>query len=389
MPDAPKQAKEKHGLILPVSGTGVLVRFSVIGKLLAQRRTCLPLAMALFLSMPQLPTAPAQAAPAEKGAADATTGNAPDFREAVALYQSGRFEKALKLARTLAAEGHLEAQAMLGVLHEQGKGVERNPSKAAQWFERAATGGHTGAMFALAMLHLDGRLGKKDVHTARYWLEQAARRGMAEAQYNLALLHTGAGNAPANWQQAAKWFRKAAEQGNAHAQYNLGVLYLTGKGVPQDFHEASEWFKKAALAGLPQGATEYGLLVFRGNGVQKNENIGASWLLYAARSGYAPAMQKLARLHALGRGVRKDAIEAAKWYLLARQRGARDTWLDLFLKHLSDEQMKQARRLAAAFRPTRMRPANRTTPHGKGQMLAPPKPPRKQRRTNDAAKGGQ
>ncbi len=364
MPNGQKQAKNMASGSRPDVGEFFLNRLVVTSRFL--------LLMALgagAASMPALAQTAAQSA-GQIVARQATDAMQREFREAIALYQAGRFADALAIASKLAEQGHAEAQAMMGVLYERGQGVEANPAKAAEWFRKAAQQGHTGAMFALAMLYLEGRLGKKDREKAQHWLLEAARRGMKEAQYNLALLYADAseGHKP-DWQQAARWFRRAAEQGYALAQYNLGVLYLSGKGVERNFMEASEWFKRAALGGLPQGATEYGLLVLRGDGVRKNEPIGARWLAYAARSGYAPAMQKLARLYAIGRGVSKDVVEAAKWYLLARERGMRDAWLDLFMKHLPEKVLKQARERARAFRPTRLRPINMTT-SGKGGMQA-------------------
>ncbi len=279
----------------------------------------------------------------------------PGFAEAVALYQAGRYAEALQVARELALKGNAEAQAMMGVLLEHGRGTKKNLQEAASWYEKAARSGHVGAMFALAMMHLDGRLGKKDLGAAIRWAKKAAEKGHAAAAYNLGLIYSGVGGLKPDWKEAARWFHRAAERGYAAAQYNLGVLYATGRGVEKDPITAAEWFKQAALGGLPEAALEYGVLVFRGEGVVKDERIGAQWLKMAARSGNSKAMVRVARLYATGRGVERKPVEAAKWYLLARQRGEKDTFLDLYLKRLKPEQLKEAEKLAKAFRPTKMR----------------------------------
>ena len=306
----------------------------------------------VFMS-PSLAASSAVAAPAQAQ----TSG----FAEAVALYQAGRYAEALQVARALALKGNAEAQAMMGVLLEHGRGTKKNLEEAASWYEKAARSGHVGAMFALAMMHLNGRLGRKDLGAAIRWAKQAAEKGHAAAAYNLGLIYSGVGGLKPDWKEAARWFHRAAERGYPAAQYNLGVLYATGRGVEKDPITAAEWFKQAALGGLPEAALEYGVLVFRGEGVVKSERIGAQWLAMAARSGNAKAMVRLARLYATGRGVERKPVEAAKWYLLARRQGEKDTFLDLYLKRLKPTQLKEAERLARAFRPTKMRRASSST----------------------------
>jgi uncharacterized protein len=127
----------------------------------------------------------------------------------------------LKRAATLlrkAAEAEIgEAQHALGVLHLQGRGVERDSTKAAHWFEKAARNGNVAG----------------------------------EIEHSI-LLFNGDG-VPASEERAAQGFRRAAARGNPIAQNRLARLYIAGRGVPQNRVEAAAWHMAAAAQGLSDG----------------------------------------------------------------------------------------------------------------------------------------
>lgn len=60
-----------------------------------------------------------------------------DLEEGKAAYEAGEYEKALVAWRPLAERGDRDAQYWLGVLHEQGQGVEQDPVEALKWYALA------------------------------------------------------------------------------------------------------------------------------------------------------------------------------------------------------------------------------------------------------------
>ncbi len=114
---------------------------------------------------------------------------------------------ALSSLRCGAARGDKQAQLELGILYEEGRGVERSPRKAARLYQAAgsASGGtvyvysppvggeksgrvipiNAGprqaglaeAQYRLALLHLDGSAGERNPGRARKLLERASRAG--------------------------------------------------------------------------------------------------------------------------------------------------------------------------------------------------------------------
>jgi len=133
---------------------------------------------------------------------------------AYAAYKSGDAETALQLARPLAEQGDANAQALLGLIFYNGRGVPKDELEATNWFRRAADQGNNTAQFHLGLMYSTGR------------------------------------GVPQNFFEGAKWYRLAADGGDAQAQFNLGVLYFNGEGVPESNVNAHMWFNLAA-ARLP------------------------------------------------------------------------------------------------------------------------------------------
>ena len=121
----------------------------------------------------------------------------------------------------LANQGIAEAQARLGAMYFEGKGVRQDYSKAAQWLEKAANQGDASAQALLGVMYYSGEGVRQD------------------------------------YAKALEWYTKAANQGDASAQSNLGAMYQIGEGVRLDYAKAKEWFGKACDNGVQEGCDKY------------------------------------------------------------------------------------------------------------------------------------
>ncbi len=111
-------------------------------------------------------------------AATAAPGHAGGtYEDALALYQSGDYETARDRFRTLALKGHAGAEAMLGIMYFEGRGVDADPAIAAAWFMKSALKGHGSAQLALGALYARGRGVRRNVEEAYKWLSLAERHG--------------------------------------------------------------------------------------------------------------------------------------------------------------------------------------------------------------------
>ncbi|MGO2346421.1 tetratricopeptide repeat protein [Psychrobacter celer] len=111
--------------------------------------------------------------------------------------------------KSAAKQGNVIAQANLGAMYREGRGVEQDYSKALEWSLKAAI------------------------------------QGDAIAQYHLGLMYEAGEGVEQDYFKAIEWYEKAAYQDFAQAQNNLGGMYFKGHGVRQSLSKAVEWTGKA------------------------------------------------------------------------------------------------------------------------------------------------
>lgn len=154
-----------------------------------------------------------------------------DEMAGMAAFVKGDYRTASLEWQPLAEKGQAEAQFNLGVLYDQGLGVNTDYAQ---------------AQFNLAVLHANGLgVAQSNAEAAR-WYRRAAVQGLSAAQFNLGVLYETGTGIIQDYRQAADWYRRAAEQGHAAAQNNLGLLYANGQGVTRDLVIAYAWYTVAA-----------------------------------------------------------------------------------------------------------------------------------------------
>jgi TPR repeat protein len=101
-----------------------------------------------------------------------------DFNDGVVALLTGKYEQALETFVPLAeASDHAYAQYFLGRMYENGEGVEKNRSTAAEWYRKAAEKGVGDAQYRLGKMYEDGDGVPHDVEYAYGWYSVAAHLG--------------------------------------------------------------------------------------------------------------------------------------------------------------------------------------------------------------------
>src|SRR6266542_355041 len=113
--------------------------------------------------------------------------------DANAADKNGDYATAFRLWRELAEQGDASAQANLGRMYRDGRGVSADQAEAVKWYRKAAEQGDARGQNSLGVMYANGRGGLQQDDT-----------------------------------QAVKWYRKATEQSNALGQANLGFMYQNG-----------------------------------------------------------------------------------------------------------------------------------------------------------------
>ena len=101
---------------------------------------------------------------------------AQTFEEASAAYNRGDYAVAFESFRTLAEQGVADAQAFLGFMHAQGRGVPQDDAEAVRWHHQAAEQGHALAQAKLGAMYAMGRGVPQNYVQAHKWLNLAASR---------------------------------------------------------------------------------------------------------------------------------------------------------------------------------------------------------------------
>jgi localization factor PodJL len=151
--------------------------------------------------------------------------------------------------RTAAQAGNPTAQFVVATRYLDGNHVDQDLTKAAYWYQQAATRGLAPAQYRIATLFERGRGVPQDVATAQVWYERAATAGNVKSMHNAAVIAAGNQVGTPDYDKAFHWFSEAAARGLKDSQFNLAVLYERGLGTKIDLAEADLWYTLAARQG--------------------------------------------------------------------------------------------------------------------------------------------
>ncbi len=188
------------------------------------------------------------------------------------------YEKAAELGNVTAIEN-------IGLMYEDGKGVEQDYAKAMEWYMKASDAGSAESMRRIAMMYCDGLGVEQNYYITLEWFEKSAVAGNAESMYTLGMAYYNGTVVSVDTVKAMEWFEKAAEQGHPGAARSIGYGYLKGIGVEKNSTKAVEWYEKAVDLGLAEAAGDLCLAYLEGQGVEKNFEKAKEWYEKAVELG--------------------------------------------------------------------------------------------------------
>lgn len=103
----------------------------------------------------------------------------PAWDRAVAAFDSGDYDAAIREMRPLAERGDAHAQNNMGLMHFFGQGVPQDYDEAARWFRLAAEQGNTEAQYSLGASYLFGNGVPQDSVYGYMWADIAVSNGAA------------------------------------------------------------------------------------------------------------------------------------------------------------------------------------------------------------------
>ena len=185
-------------------------------------------------------------AAAPVGGAVAGDENYAQYRQGLKAYQQGNYDEALAIWQPLADSGYAAAQFNIGMLFQNGVGVDKSITTANDWFQKAVDRDFAPAQLAMGRAYMDGIGVDQNIDRAVNLLISAAEQGHAQAQYEVGVLYREGSIVERDQVQALEYFLLAAEQGDPEAQYHAAFMYGSGYGAPQDFALAYMYYDLAS-----------------------------------------------------------------------------------------------------------------------------------------------
>ncbi|MBS1091826.1 sel1 repeat family protein [Gluconobacter sp. Dm-74] len=155
-------------------------------------------------------------------------------------------EQGLSYIRRAAQAGLADAELTLGTVLEYEGGKD---AQAFEHFMKAAEDDRPAAQMKVGIAYYQGRGVERDVSKAETWLRKAAQGGEVEAIALVGDINLQGDGVSPNFPEAHSWYRRAAESGHAGAAVTLAQLVYNGMGCAADPAEAKRLLEFAASRG--------------------------------------------------------------------------------------------------------------------------------------------
>ena len=221
--------------------------------------------------------------------------------------------KAVDYYMESADNGNSDAMLRLGFLYENGKGVELNYQEALKYYLYAAKAQNYLAYCYLGNLYYEGKGVKKDLEQARKYYLSAADHNVPQAFYDLYWVEKNN-----NIKRALNYLKKAMDHNFSSAYIHMGKLYQEGiNGVVRDENKAFEYYLKAYELGDNHACFWLGYCFEFGIGTNLNYDQAFRFYTMASTQGDPLACNSLGNLYESGHGCNRDLKKAFEYYKMA------------------------------------------------------------------------
>lgn len=208
----------------------------------------------------------------------------------------------------------------LGLIYEEGDGVQKNILKAADWYQKGAQAGIPSCLYNLGKLIINKEISGEEEKGFNL-IQQAAESGYSFAQNYMGRAYRFGWYVNANPVRATNWFTKAAEQNMPDAMCNLGDMYSYEDGLTIDYEKAFYWYEKAAETKHSRALTELGDMYYAGKGVRQDYQKAMEYYQKACDEGYPYAFYSLGFMYWKGQGTLPDKEKAQEYLSQAAAMG--------------------------------------------------------------------
>ena len=157
-----------------------------------------------------------------------TTNFKEEYNKGLRYYEDQNYKSAYSIIYPLALKDYKHAQALLGVMYDNGNFVSQDMTTAISWYKKAGYQGSKYAQYNLGEIYRNGDGVRKDLAEARRWYEEASNQGDSDAQYTLGVMYFMGDGGNQSYRDAVKWFSFSGKQGNKDAKewHEKSCLFL-------------------------------------------------------------------------------------------------------------------------------------------------------------------
>jgi len=223
------------------------------------------------------------------------------------------FEDLLEKAKS----GDSEAQREVGSSYLNGLKVDRNVTKAYEWYRKSALQSNPEAMYRLGYLYGQGIGIEKDSETSFSWVKKSADLGFSLAQDRVGKSYYYGWFGEVDMEMAYQYLLKSAKQGNANSAFLIASMYKDGIGIEKNIVKSTHWYSLAAQLGDEDAYFFIGYAYVEGEGVEQDVEKGIDWLIKASNSKNSffsgNAYEYLALIYSNGMGVPVNYVKAVDY----------------------------------------------------------------------------
>ena len=189
-------------------------------------------------------------------------------------------------------DGNDDALIALGILYLQGRGVEENKEFAYNLFLRAAKQGNPIARLYVGRCNMDGIYVPANIDEAIKWYELSANGHLLDAYWILDKIYRESGK----YDKVLYWGNRFVEYGFPLAKFKMGCYYLEGKIIERDLVKGFLLIREAAEMGFPAAIYQLSLCYYHGDGTEQDVEKGFIYLKRSAECRFPEAEYQLGRM---------------------------------------------------------------------------------------------
>lgn len=222
------------------------------------------------------------------------------------LLEEGSGREAVAFAEAAWEAGLVPAAAILGEIHFDGKGVDRDPSRGVKLAAEAAEVGYVRGLAVVARAHSTGEGAELDPRKAERIWRDLIESGFTNFNADLGI-HLAADGRTS---EAIDPLRVAAGSGNAEAAMKLGTILADAATGEDAFAEAVSWLEKAARANIAGASVALAETIDHPKRERRDPSRAVELLKELSDEGDHRSAVRLARFYLEGRGVTRDPTKA-------------------------------------------------------------------------------